>query len=219
MFHICLQNVGLSIFDMLYLIIGISIFGLPEMSQWYKERVYIYIMPFGYGLGHIGRVGSVFVTVSVTIERYFAICHPLKHLRGKKYLLLIPSLMAILYNIPKFMEFELRVSNISMDSNIEVILKNSINLTFLSKKFNILFLIQYKLDDKGLENVTVLQTTQLRSNAMYATFYVFWSKFILVEVIPYCTIVVLNSLIIAKIWKSIQFRKKLTVSTVNQGNI
>ena len=123
-FHICLSNVGLSIFDMLYLIIGLSIFGLPEISQWYKESVYIYIMPFGYGLGHIGRVGSVFVTVSVTIERYFAIVHPLKHFRGKKYLLLIPSLMAIVYNIPKFMEFELRVSNISMDTNIELFLKS-----------------------------------------------------------------------------------------------
>ena len=80
-------------------------------------------MPFGYGLGHIGRVGSVFVTVSVTIERYFAIVHPLKHFRGKKYLLLIPSLIAIVYNIPKFLEFELRVSAISMDTDIKGILK------------------------------------------------------------------------------------------------
>ena len=71
--------------------------------------------------------------------------------------------------------------------------------------------MQYKLDEKGLKNITVLQTTKLRSNSMYATFYVFWSKFIFVEVIPYCMIVVLNSLIVIKIWKSIQFRKKLTV--------
>ena len=96
---------------MLYLIIGLSIFVLPELSQSYKDQVYIYIMPVGYGLGHIGRVGSVFVTVSVTIERYFAIVHPLKHFRGKKYLLLIPSLMAIVYNIPKFLEFELQVKS------------------------------------------------------------------------------------------------------------
>ena len=94
---------------MLYLIIGFSIFGMPAISKWYEEKVYIYIMPFGYGLGHIGRVGSVFVTVSVTIERYFAIVHPLKHFRGKKYLLLIPSLATVIYNIPKFFEFELKV--------------------------------------------------------------------------------------------------------------
>ena len=94
---------------MLYLIIGIIIFGLPAISDWYAKEIYVYIMPLGYGLGHIGRVGSVFVTVSVTIERYFAIVHPLKHFRGKKYLLLIPSVMAFVYNIPKFFEFELKV--------------------------------------------------------------------------------------------------------------
>ena len=97
---------------MLYLLVGIIIFGLPAISKWYEEKVYIHIMPFGYGLAHIGRVGSVFVTVSVTIERYFAIVHPLKHFRGKRYLLLIPSLLAILYNIPKFFEFELKVRNV-----------------------------------------------------------------------------------------------------------
>ena len=74
---------------------------------------------------------------------------------------------------------------------------------------------QTKLDDEAMKNVTVLETTKLRSNAMYATFYVFWSKFIIVEVIPYCTIVVLNSLIVIKIWKSIQFRKRLTVRKFN----
>ena len=94
---------------MLYLIIGISIFGFPVVSNWYSKEIYIYIMPFGYGLAHIGRVGSVFVTVSVTIERYFAIVHPLKHFRGKKYLLYVPVACAVVYNIPKFFEFQLKV--------------------------------------------------------------------------------------------------------------
>jgi hypothetical protein len=89
--------------------IGISIFGLPEISNWYAEEIYVHIMPLGYGLAHVGRVGSVFVTVSVTIERYLAIVHPLQHFHGKKYLLCTPGIAAIVYNIPKFFEFELRV--------------------------------------------------------------------------------------------------------------
>ena len=96
-------------FDTLYLVIGIGIFGLPEISKWYASEIYVYIMPFGYGLAHIGRVGSVFITVSVTIERYLAIVHPMQHFRGKKYLLFASSAMAILYNIPKFCEFEIKV--------------------------------------------------------------------------------------------------------------
>ena len=63
-------------------------------------------MPIGFPIGHIGRVGSVFVTMSVTIERYFAIVHPLKHFSGKRYLLLISIVTTILYNIQKFFEFQ-----------------------------------------------------------------------------------------------------------------
>jgi len=46
-------------------------------------------------------------------------------------------------------------------------------------------------------------------------YYIFWSKFIFVEVIPYFTILVLNSLIIGKIYKSSQFRKRFVVSARN----
>ena len=42
------------------------------------------------------------------------------------------------------------------------------------------------------------------------TFYVFWSKFILVELIPYVTILVLNCAIIYKIFKAAHFRKRFT---------
>ena len=108
--YFCFLSTGLSLFDTLYLVVGIGIFGLPEIfSEWYMNQVNVYIMPIGYGLAHIGRVGSVFITVSVTIERYLAIVHPLQHFRGKKYLLYIPTIMTVIYNIPKFFEFETKV--------------------------------------------------------------------------------------------------------------
>ncbi len=42
------------------------------------------------------------------------------------------------------------------------------------------------------------------------TYYVFWSKFVLVELIPYVSILVLNCAIILKIFKAAHFRKKFT---------
>ena len=97
---------GLSSFDLLYLTIGIAIFGLPALSTFYSDLIVPFIMPIGFPIGHIGRVGSVFVTMSVTIERYFAIVHPLKHFSGKRYLFLISIVTTILYNIQKFFEFQ-----------------------------------------------------------------------------------------------------------------
>jgi len=110
-FNILLYFLGLSSFDLLYLTVSIAIYGLSSMSPWYAKNLFVHVLPMGFGLGHIGRVGSVFVTVSVTIERYFAICHPLRHFSGKKYLLVIPILSSILYNIPKFYELERQVRN------------------------------------------------------------------------------------------------------------
>ena len=55
---------------------------------------------------YVAGIHYVFVTMSVTIKRYFTIVHPLKHFSGKRYLLLISIVTTILYNIPKFFEFQ-----------------------------------------------------------------------------------------------------------------
>ena len=58
-----LSSLGLSSFDLLYLVVAIMIFGLPSISEDYKNSIYVEILPVSYGFGHIGRVGSVFVTM------------------------------------------------------------------------------------------------------------------------------------------------------------
>ena len=57
---------------------------------------------------------------SVTIERYFAIVHPLKHFSAKKFLLLASVVAALLYNVPKFYEFEKKVGLSPTDSSKRV---------------------------------------------------------------------------------------------------
>ena len=42
----------------------------------------------------------------------------------------------------------------------------------------------------------------------YVTLYVFWSKFIFIELVPYIVIIVLNSQIVLKIMKSAKFQSK-----------
>ena len=61
-----------------------------------------------FGFVHIGRVGSVFATLMVTIERFVAVWCPLKRLKSTKTLLGISIIGSVLYNIPRFLEFESR---------------------------------------------------------------------------------------------------------------
>ena len=76
-------------------------------SATYYAILYFYVpLSCRYGFAHIGRVGSVFITLSVTIERFFAITYPLKKLNLKRWLILSSVSGAVLYNLPRF--FELR---------------------------------------------------------------------------------------------------------------
>ena len=60
-----------------------------------------YIVPILHGLTHTARTGSVYITMAITIERYFATVHPFKRFTAKKILLISACLFAIIYNIPK----------------------------------------------------------------------------------------------------------------------
>ena len=158
--------VYLSLFDIVYLLMSQAIFGFPTISLWYDHTVYPIILPICFGIGHTGRVGSVYLTLSVTIERYFAIVHPLRHVGWKRILAPLSIMFAVAYNVPRFFEF-------------------------------------YYDYEEGR-----IAMSALRSNHTYITYYVFWSKFIFIELIPYFTIIVLNSFIICKIYRSAQFRKR-----------
>ena len=81
------------------------------------QDLYHSALPFLYGLTHVSKVGSVFTTLAVSLERYFAVCHPL-WIRIRKahpgmYIVLV-TVFAFLFNIPKFLEFEVRNINYSL---------------------------------------------------------------------------------------------------------
>ena len=55
---------------------------------------------------------------------------------------------------------------------------------------------------------TMLCKTSLRIDPYYATIYVFWSKVIFMELLPYALIISLNASIIYQLYKTGQFREK-----------
>ena len=61
-------------------------------------------------------------------------------------------------------------------------------------------------------NATVITASGLRENPVYRTVYFFWSKFLLIEVIPYVLVVIMNSFIIFKIVQSSRFRQKIVAN-------
>ena len=68
-----------------------------------------------FGFAHIGRVGSVFATLMVTIERFIAVVYPLKKIQANGKLLLLCFFGSVVYNIPRFLEYEMRPITLNED--------------------------------------------------------------------------------------------------------
>ena len=102
----------LATFDLLY-IMTMMIESLGTLG--YETNLYIELFPvFLFPVNHISMTGSIFTTVGVTVERFLAVHKPhyynqiiknvsTHRLRLLKYSLTI-SVLAVVFNIPKFLE-------------------------------------------------------------------------------------------------------------------
>ena len=122
----------------------------------------------------------------------------------------IPITFSILYNIPKFFELE-TVYDYSSD--------NEINVAHITDRADGNKLNTDITSDVSLANCTDNTTrvmmklgyrgTEMRLTSWYIAIYVFWSKFLLVQVIPWLTVVILN----VSIWRKVrEFQKIRTIS-------
>ena len=151
---------------------------------------------------HIARVGSIYATVSITIERFLSIKRQQNfENRFKSLLVGFPIFFAITYNIPRFFELETTTDNGNYDMTQVLDGQQRSNRTKESNDFNETTIAQnctlnttYIVEDLGY------QGTEMRQNQLYIVLYIFWSKFLFIELIPWVTVFILNLLI----WKSVR---------------
>ena len=84
---------------------SILMFGLPALANhvksgffsFYTAQVFPYVTPLVYPIGLIAQSSSVYLTLLVTIERYVAVCSPL---RARYVLALAPRCGVLLISCP-----------------------------------------------------------------------------------------------------------------------
>lgn len=161
--------IGLASCDTLLIIISILIFGLPSIYVYtgylfnYQFIVYPKIVKYLYPISCAAQIATVYLTLTVTIERYIAVCHPLKARsfctcgRARLAFLSIVT-FATIYNIPKFLEIE--------------------SYTEKHWKYNIV--------------IYCLRPAPLRDNDIYVTVYVHWMYFFVCYSIPLFALIIFN---------------------------
>jgi len=178
--------IALASFDLLFLVISFTEairnnFGDPDPRGSSRvggliSMVHVLLFPhFIYPLANILLTCSVFMTVSISIERYLAIFRPLVYKnRTSTWNVcchIIPVIFfAILINLPKFFESK------------------------------VVFL---EVDGKTLPTISV---QEWRFNPHYTMFYLHWTRFLLLGLVPMLTLLVLNGML----FKAISIRKTMS---------
>ncbi|CAB3385042.1 Hypothetical predicted protein [Cloeon dipterum] len=179
--------VGLARCDAALLVAAILIFSLPSIAAYtgwlphYSYYVYPSIARFVYPVGLIAQTGSVYLTLTVTLERYVAVCHPLRarslctYGRARIYVVLI-VLFSVLYNTPRFFEVE-RVSDVLPPHNT---------------------------------TVYMVSASALRNHPLYITIYVNWSYLLVMYFVPFLALAVFNCAIYMQVRKANAERQRLS---------
>ena len=171
--------IGLARCDTILIVIAILIYGLPAIYAYtgllfdYKFIVYPKIVRFLYPLSCMAQIATVYLTLTVTLERYIAVCHPLKARSfctyGRAQLaVLVIVIFSFIYNLPKFWEVDF--------------------FTEVHWKYNVTIYCLYPAD--------------LRSNDLYVTLYVHWMYFFICYLFPFLALVIFNAAIYQRVRKA-----------------
>ncbi|RCN46609.1 hypothetical protein ANCCAN_07345 [Ancylostoma caninum] len=157
------------------------------------------IFRFAFALSHISQTGSVYITVSVTIERYLAVCHPRRSKQmcnsgGAAWTILGVTTFAVLFNATKF--FELEVTTLTFFLLIAP-------LQLVRPGFTRLFVKRWGFE-RGISVQFRFFLVLLVSIRFDLQVYALWLTNIVMVFLPFITLLVLNAYIAYTIRKSLE---------------
>nr|CAH0113098.1 unnamed protein product [Daphnia galeata] len=181
--------IGLASFDSILLLTSILLFVVPSIyaysgvGEFYYRHIHPLITPYTFVLGTTAQTSSVYLTLTVTVERYIAVCHPLRARswctckRGRMAVVII-GIGSLFYNLPRFFEVE---RCLYVDSELG-------------------------------ESWIMLIPSPLRNDKTYVTWYIVSLYFIIMNFVPFTLLAILNGAIYKQVREANRERSLLTNS-------
>jgi hypothetical protein len=178
--------IGLARCDTILIITSMLLFGIPAiypytgLLRYYYFRLYPDISKVVYPLAMIVQTASCYLTLTVTLERYVAVCHPLRaralctYGRARLYVIVI-ILFSICYNVPRFFEVDQR---------------------------------EYPDGEFGF--VFCIVATDLRADHLYINIYIHWLYLVFIYFIPFFGLFLFNAMIYQQVRKANRERQRLS---------
>lgn len=164
--------IGLARCDTILILTSVLLFGIPAIYPYtghlfvYYYKVYPHLAPVLFPLAMVAQTVTVYLTLTVTLERFVAVCHPLRarslctYGRARFYVLVI-IVFSIVYNLPRFWE-------VSHQANFYA-------------EFN--------------TTIYCPMPSSLRQNPVYISVYIHWMYLVFLYFLPFGSLAVLNAAI------------------------
>jgi hypothetical protein len=178
--------IGLARCDTILILTSMLLFGIPAIYPYtgYLRFYYFRLLPdishVVYPLAMIVQTASCYLTLTVTLERYVAVCHPLRaralctYGRARIYVIVI-LIFSICYNIPRFLEVDLK-----------------------------------EFWDEEFEFIYCIVATDLRANLTYINIYIHWLYLVFIYFIPFSGLFFFNAMIYRQVRKANRERQRLS---------
>jgi len=209
---------SLAIMDNLYLIASALTFSLANLSPTYDGHAWNYIVPYSLPLAQTTMTGSVYLTISLTVERYFSVVRPFNQLRNRflrsSLALAFPGILfSFLFTLPNyFMLSTLHKERIMLsDSPLNSTILQGLTQEQIEMARDFDMVINITSLPEGPREVVLregcawmvlgrvdevsIQFAEFRSNPLYVKVYVMWLHLLFNTVLPFTALLYLNAAI------------------------
>lgn len=179
--------IGLARCDTVLIITSSLLFGLPGIYPYtgclfnYYYLIYPHISPILFPVAMTAQTVSVYLTLTVTLERFVAVCHPLRarslctYGRARIYVIVI-IIFSLIYNLPRFWEVSY-TSYTHYEHNM---------------------------------SVYCVEASELRSDQVYITVYIHWLYLVFLYFLPFTSLAILNACIYKQVRRANAERQRLS---------
>ncbi|KAH9499279.1 hypothetical protein Btru_003600 [Bulinus truncatus] len=180
---------ALAISDNVVLMNSLCLLSMPELSTTFKKQVFAYVIVYIYPAGLVAQTATVWLTVSFTVERYIAVCHPLRAASMctiARARLVVMGILAVsvVYNMPRW--FEYTITEHPDTNNTTCLMANA---------------------------------TDLANDSIYHKIYFGWLYFLVMCSIPICSLTILNAFLIVAVRRSKRQRRDMNVKQSRENNV